>query len=148
MNAYTFRIAEPWSRHIEVDLQVDARGADALDVRMPVWTPGSYLVREHQRHVDGLRAQAEGRELPVEKVDKHTWRVRSAGARSVRITYRLHCFELTVRTNHVDHTHAFLNPSAAAVFVVGREEEPCAVKACVPCEPSVPSSKGLSASSS
>ena len=132
MNAYTLRIAEPAARHIEVDLQVDARGAGTLDFRMPVWTPGSYLVREHQRHVDGLRATADGRDLPVEKVDKHTWRVRTAGARSVRVSYRLHCFELTVRTNHVDATHAFLNPSAAAVFVVGREEEPCAVRLQMP----------------
>jgi predicted metalloprotease with PDZ domain len=46
----------------------------------------------------------------------------------VRVSYRLHCFELTVRTNHVDASHAFLNPSAAAMFVVGRETEPCAVR--------------------
>jgi len=128
MNAYTVRIPHPEARRIEVDLEVDARGAASLDVRLPVWTPGSYLVREHQRHVDGLRAQAEGRDLPVEKIDKQTWRVSCAGARSVRVAYRLHCFELTVRTNHVDPTHAFLNPSAAAAFVVGREGEPCSVR--------------------
>ena len=128
MNAYTFRIARPETRRIEVELLVEARGEPHLDVRLPVWTPGSYLVREHQRHVDGLNAQADdGGELPVSKVDKHTWRVATSGARMVRVAYRLHCFELTVRTNHVDATHAFLNPSAAVVFVVGREQEPCTV---------------------
>jgi len=72
MNAYTFRVQQPEARRVEVDLQVESRGADALDVRLPVWTPGSYLVREHQRHVDGLSASADDRELPVEKIDKHT----------------------------------------------------------------------------
>ncbi|MGE5047405.1 MAG: M61 family metallopeptidase [Deltaproteobacteria bacterium] len=128
MNAYTIRIPQPAARRIEVELQVESRGAATLDVRMPVWTPGSYLVREHERHVDGVAAHGDGRELAVEKVDKQTWQVRCEGARSVRISYRLHCFELTVRTNHVDATHAFLNPSAAAMFVVGRETEPCAVR--------------------
>jgi predicted metalloprotease with PDZ domain len=133
MNAYTFRITQPEARRIEVELAVEARGAQSVDVRLPVWTPGSYLVREHQRHVDGLRALGEGgAELPVEKVDKHTWRVRCEGARTVRVAYRLHCFELTVRTNHVDATHAFLNPSAAAVFVVGREAEACSVRLQMP----------------
>jgi predicted metalloprotease with PDZ domain len=133
MNAYIFRITQPETRRIEVELSVEARGADSLDVRLPVWTPGSYLVREHQRHVDGLSAQAEdGRALAVEKVDKQTWRVAAAGAGTVRVTYRLHCFELTVRTNHVDATHAFLNPSAAAVFVVGREHERCSVRLQMP----------------
>src|SRR2546421_9853576 len=134
MNAYTFRIQQPEARRAEVELQVESRGAEALDVRLPVWTPGSYLVREHQRHVDGLRASGDGRELSVEKIDKHTWRVRPQGARTVRVSYRLHCFELTVRTNHVDGTHAFLNPSASAAFVVGRENEACSVRVQLPPE--------------
>jgi predicted metalloprotease with PDZ domain len=128
-NAYLFRIAQPEARRIEVELSVEPRGARHLDVRLPVWTPGSYLVREHQRHVDGFGAQDEsGGELPVEKIDKHTWRISPGSARTVRAGYRLHCFELTVRTNHVEATHAFLNPSAAAMFVVGRENEPCTVR--------------------
>jgi predicted metalloprotease with PDZ domain len=132
-NAYTLRIPQPEARRIEVELSVEARDARSLDVRMPVWTPGSYLVREHQRHVDGLRAHnGEGRELAVEKTDKHTWRIDCAGAGRVQVSYRVHCFELTVRTNHVDATHAFLNPSAACIFVVGREAEPCTVRLDLP----------------
>ena len=132
-NAYLFRIPQPEARRIEIELSLEARGARSLDVRLPVWTPGSYLVREHQRHIDSLRAQDEsGRELPVDKIDKHTWRVQCERARSVKVAYRLHCFELTVRTNHVDATHAFLNPSAAAIFAVGREEEPCTVRLALP----------------
>ena len=127
--AYTFRIPNPEARRVEVELLAEGRGEPHLDVRLPVWTPGSYLVREHQRHVDTLRAHDQaGRELSVEKTDKHTWRVRVDGADRVKISYRLHAFELTVRTNHVDATHAFLNPSAACAFVVGRENEPCTVQ--------------------
>jgi predicted metalloprotease with PDZ domain len=132
MNAYTFQVREPEARRIEVELSVEPRGARALDVRMPVWTPGSYLVREHQRHVDGLHALDGDRELAVTKIDKQTWRIDSTGADRIRIAYRLHCFELTVRTNHVDATHAFVNPSAAAVYVVGRENEPCSVQLTLP----------------
>src|SRR2546423_1780371 len=135
MNAYTFRIQQPEARRVEVELQVESRGADALDVRLPVWTPGSYLIREHQRHVDGLRAtDQDGRPLPVERVDKQTWRVSSGGARRVRVEYRLGCFELTVRTNHVDATHAFLNPAAACAFFLGREGERCTVRTEAPAE--------------
>ncbi len=128
MNAYTIRIPQPETRRVEVELSVEARGARELEVRLPVWTPGSYLVREHQRHVDGISADGDGRGIPIEKIDKHTWRIRSDGARTIRVAYRLNCFELTVRTNHVDASHAFLNPSASAMFVVGREGEPCSIR--------------------
>ncbi len=128
MTRYTLRIREPNARRIDVSISVDPRSAAVLELRVPVWTPGSYLVREHQRHVDGLAAFDEsGRPLAVAKSDKQTWSVTCAGARSVRVEYRLHCVELTVRTNHVDASHAFINPSAACAFVVGREQEPCAV---------------------
>jgi predicted metalloprotease with PDZ domain len=129
MNRYILRVREPHARRAELSLEAEARGQDTLDFRIPVWTPGSYLVREHQRHVDSFTAVDEqGRSLPVGKIDKHTWRVGTNGARTVRVDYRLSCFELTVRTNHVDKSHAFLNPSAACAFVVGREGEPCAVR--------------------
>src|SRR5438105_324369 len=59
MNAYTFRITNPETRRIEVELGFASRGEPTVDVRLPVWTPGSYLVRDPQRHVDGLGARAE-----------------------------------------------------------------------------------------
>src|SRR5256885_9323367 len=129
MTAYTFRIQQPEARRAEVELQVESRGAESLDVRLPVWTPGSYLIREHQRHVDGLSASDDsGRALAVEKIDKHTWRVSCVGSRRVRVSYRLGCFELTVRTNHVDPTHAFLNPAAPCAYFLGSGGQPRAIQ--------------------
>jgi predicted metalloprotease with PDZ domain len=131
--AYVLKVTQPEARRAEISLEADTRGAPSLEARLPVWTPGSYLIREHQRHVDGFRAiDQDGRELPVQKVDKQTWRIACGGARRVRVEYRLGCFELTVRTNHVDPTHAFLNPAAACAFLVGRENEPCAVRTELP----------------
>jgi predicted metalloprotease with PDZ domain len=131
--AYTIRVREPEARRVEIELTFEARGSAALEVRFPVWTPGSYLVREHQRHVDGFWATDDrGRRLPVRKSDKHTWRIDCGDTGRVQAGYRLACFELTVRTNHVDQTHAFLNPSAACAFVVGREGEPCEVRVELP----------------
>lgn len=131
--AYALRVREPEARRVEIDVACDTLGAPALDFRVPVWTPGSYLVREHERHVDGFAARDEtGQALPCAKIDKHTWRVSCAGVRGVTASYRLHGFELTVRTNHVDASHAFLNPSASCAFVVGREGEPCELRVEMP----------------
>jgi predicted metalloprotease with PDZ domain len=133
MVAYTLKVSQPQARRAEVSLECDTRGETSLDVRLPVWTPGSYLVREHQRHVEGFTASDDsGRELPFEKIDKQTWRIGAEATRRVRISYRLGCFELTVRTNHVDKTHAFLNPAATCAYVVGRESQPCTVRTELP----------------
>lgn len=52
MIAYTLKVSQPEARRAEIALECETRGEASLDVRLPVWTPGSYLIREHQRHVD------------------------------------------------------------------------------------------------
>jgi predicted metalloprotease with PDZ domain len=92
---------------------------EALELFMPVWTPGSYLVREYARHVEGLGAEAPAR---AAKVRKDTWRVETGGATRVVVRYRVYANELTVRTSHVDETHAFLVGAALFLGVVGHEQ--------------------------
>jgi predicted metalloprotease with PDZ domain len=79
---------------------------------MPVWTPGSYLVREYARHVEGFGARVAGAATPHRKVRKNAWQVETAGAAAVTVSYRIYANDLTVRTNHVDSTHAYWNGAA------------------------------------
>ncbi|MGO9831198.1 MAG: M61 family metallopeptidase, partial [Myxococcaceae bacterium] len=91
--------------------EVEARfpALDVLDAVLPVWTPGSYLLREFARHVQDVSATDEsGQALRVERTDKRTWRVESRGRPAV-LRYRVYANELTVRTSHLDGTHGYFN---------------------------------------
>jgi predicted metalloprotease with PDZ domain len=125
---YRLAIPRPDSHLVEVEARfLDVGGLAQLDLRMAGWTPGSYLVRDYARHVEGLVAEADGQPLPVEKVEKAIWRVRHGGAREVTVRYRVYAFELTVRTSHVDGTHAFLNGAPTYLWLDERRGEPHAV---------------------
>ena len=93
---------------------------DPLELMFAVWTPGSYLVREYSRHVEGFVSE----EHEVAKARKNRWSVRHGGAREVTVRYRVYCAELTVRTNHVDATHVFLNGAPTFAAVAGRLDAP------------------------
>jgi predicted metalloprotease with PDZ domain len=89
---------------------------------LPAWTPGSYLIRDYARFLDRFAAlDAQGRELPAEKLDKQRWRL-PASPGPVTVSYRLFCNELTVRTNHADALHAHL--AGAATFLHLEERAP------------------------
>jgi predicted metalloprotease with PDZ domain len=127
---YRLSLPEPHSHLFHVEAILDPPGASA-ELVFPVWTPGSYLVREYARHVEGLAASdATGRALPVERVDKHRVRVRVAagGAERIVVRYRVYANELTVRTCHLDGTHGFLNGAAVFPYAPGREREPHALE--------------------
>lgn len=132
--SFSYEIAMPNPHRHLYDVTFSATGplADTVDVHMPVWTPGSYLVREYARNVQDLEVTSpEGRKLPVEKVAKNTWRVEKAGG-GFRFRFKLYANELTVQSAHLDDSHGFIHPPAVCPYVEGYLASPCEVALEVP----------------
>jgi predicted metalloprotease with PDZ domain len=107
---YTLRFPAPQTHYVEVEATVPTGGKRQVELMMPVWTPGSYIVREYARHVEGVAAVGhEGQASGVEKVRKNRWRVETGGAKQVVVSYRVYCREMGVQTNWVDSSFAMLN---------------------------------------
>ena len=105
----------------------------ALELRMATWTPGSYLQREYARNV--VEAWAEdgaGKRLPCRKTEKNAWRVETGAASRVTFVTRVYANELTVRTSHLDGTHAYFNGATLFPFRKGEEGAPCRVQVDAP----------------
>jgi predicted metalloprotease with PDZ domain len=117
-------MGSPHSHLLEVEMRFSASG-EGVELVMPAWTPGSYLLREFARNVQDFEATGgEGRTLAWTKLDKGTWRIDAPAGEEVRVRYRVYANELTVRTSHLDATHAFVSPASVFMFVRGREIEP------------------------
>jgi predicted metalloprotease with PDZ domain len=102
---------------------------DTTDVRMPVWAPGSYLIREFARNVEGFKAfDDNGRQLAWKKSGKNSWLITTIGMRKLSIQYRVYANELTVRTSHIDESHAYLNGSSIWLYLKGHKNIPVSVK--------------------
>ena len=114
---------------LEVELRFPPEAvAGGAVATLPAWTPGSYLVRDYARFLDRLTVEdGAGRPSPFEKVDKQSWRLTGAPD-GLKVTYRLFCNELTVRTNHVDAAHAHLVGAASFLYLEGQTARPCVVK--------------------
>jgi len=127
--AFTVGMSKPWTHLLEVQVSVKwDQMPEALDLKMPVWTPGSYLIREYARHVQDFDVKnSAGAELVWQKSSKNTWTVKTVGAKEIKATYRVYANELTVRTNEVNSEHAFWNNGAALMFVKGQLAAPSTV---------------------
>ncbi|MFL6254303.1 MAG: M61 family metallopeptidase [Pyrinomonadaceae bacterium] len=120
--AYTVSMARPQTHLFNVEARVRYRASApaALDLLMPVWTPGSYLVREFERHVQDFDARdGGGRLLSWTKTNKNTWRIETASAREVRVRYSVYANELSVRTSDLNDRHAFWNNSNLLIYPDG-----------------------------
>jgi predicted metalloprotease with PDZ domain len=120
--AYTVSMTKPQTHLFEVEarLRYPASAPASVDLLMPVWTPGSYLVREFERNVQGFSAQdGGGRSLVWSKVNKNTWRVEASGARELRVRYSVYANELSVRTSELNDRHAFWNNATLLMYPDG-----------------------------
>ncbi|MCX5746062.1 MAG: PDZ domain-containing protein [Proteobacteria bacterium] len=123
---YTIRLEAP-SRHlVHVELRFVAQDATRdVELTLPAWCPGSYLIRDYARFVRDLTVTDEvGEPRRVTKVDKSTWRIAAGADPRLVVRYAVYGNDLTVRTNHVDDTHAFLHGPATFLYPVAQREAP------------------------
>lgn len=119
---YAIAMPHPETHLFEVTLQIQNCKSSTVDLKMPVWTPGSYLVREYSRHLQGFTCT-----LPWRKLAKHHYQIETQGKDSIEIRYQIFANELTVRTNHLDENHGYFNGAALFFYVPGFQAQPIQV---------------------
>jgi predicted metalloprotease with PDZ domain len=103
-----------------VTLSVTAPDVDGQMFALPAWIPGSYMIREFARNIVEIRAESAGKDVPLIKLNKDTWKVAPCRAR-LKLTYDVYAWDLSVRAAHLDQTHGFFNASSVFLRAVGRE---------------------------
>jgi predicted metalloprotease with PDZ domain len=122
---YLLRMPAPATHYIEVQATYPAPKQAAVELMMPVWTPGSYLVREFARHVEEIQARdLSGRALTIEKSRKNRWRVLTRGSPGFVLTYRVYAHEQQARTNWVEDSFALINGAPTYITLVGEARRP------------------------
>lgn len=118
--SYLIRMADANAHLLSVTVFVKSeKMLETLILFMPVWTPGSYLVREYSRHVEQVEAFDGAKKCPVQKVAKNRWSVECGEATEITVTYLLYCNDLTVRTNHINTSHIYFNGAATYLIPIG-----------------------------
>jgi predicted metalloprotease with PDZ domain len=125
---YQVAMPAPESHLFEITLQVSDWHGAVLDLKFPVWTPGSYLVREYAKHLQDFGAvTADGHPLTECKLSKNHWHIDTKDVSDIVVKYRIFANELSVRTNHLDATHGYFNGAALFFYLPGYEQQPIEV---------------------
>ena len=128
--SYTVSMSKPATHLLEVEMRYNSAAMpDKTELKMPVWTPGSYLIREYARHVESFSAtDAGGKTLNWQKINKNTWQIDANGAKEIVAKYNVYANELTVRTNELNSDHAFFNNAALLMFPKDNLNAPSTLK--------------------
>lgn len=119
---FTITAADLHAHLFAVELQI-AQPAAQQTLALPVWIPGSYLVREFARHVQDLQAVQNGQTCTFEQLDKATWRIDNRAGAPLTVRYRVYAHDASVRTAWLDATRGFFNGTSVFFRALGQEEQ-------------------------
>ena len=130
---YLLQFPAPQTHYIHVEASIPAGGGSEIELVLPVWTPGSYLVREYARHIEEMRATGPGGQpLELAKVRKNRWRIKTGGAAEIKVIYRVYARAMSVQGNWLDGSFALVNGAATFLTIAGGEARPHEVRLVFP----------------
>ena len=116
--AYSVHMSKPQNHYFEVEMSISQINQKSLIVKLPVWAPGSYLVREFSKNINIVRAfNEQGKELEITKNAKNAWQINTTGIKSLKVRYEVYSFELSVRTSFLDLTHGYISGPGIFMYV-------------------------------
>lgn len=108
-----------------VRLEIGGTTGSPIDVSMPVWTPGSYLIREYERHVTRFAAtDGENASIPWHKLDKNTWHLTPGTAGHLVVEYDVYAREPGIRWSFVNSGGGHILGPNLFMYVVGHADLP------------------------
>jgi predicted metalloprotease with PDZ domain len=114
-----------------VRLTVAHPDAQGQEFAMPAWIPGSYMIRDYARNVVSIRAESDGLDVALTKLDKSRWRAAPV-QKPLTLVAEIYAYDLSVRGAHLDNTHAYFNGPCVFFAVCGQEDLPCEVEIAPP----------------
>ena len=89
------------------------------------------MIRDYARNVVSIRAESDGLDVPLAKLDKGRW-CAPAVQKPLTVVAEIYAYDLSVRGAHLDTTHAYFNGPCVFFAVEGQEDAPCELEIAPP----------------
>ena len=121
--AYRISAADTAAHHWQVVMTVQ-RPCAVQRLQLPVWIPGSYMVREFSKHLQDLSCSQAGRSCSLTQIDKASWEVRADPDQPLEIRYTVYALDNSVRSAWLDSARGFFNATSLCLIAQGFEAQP------------------------
>lgn len=123
--AFTVSMPRPATRYLHVEATYEGLGGAAVELKMPAWSPGYYVILDYAKNVGFFSARdASGSPLRWEKSAKNAWRVETAGAKGLTVAYDVYAAGGSIAESALDERQAFLSPTGLFLYPAGRLATP------------------------
>lgn len=121
---YRIAIADAHAHLFRVTLTI-AQPLAAQEFSLPVWIPGSYLVREFAKNLQNLRASQAGQPVALQQHSKQRWQAANQAGQPLVLEYEVYANDPSVRSASLDAQRGFFNGTSLCLRAEGLTQQPC-----------------------
>lgn len=122
MLLYTIR-PQTLSHEWQICLSFEQKNNNPLQIKLPNWVPGSYLIRDFSRHIVSIKAVCNGTPQSLRQLSKNCWQTESVSGKW-EIYYTVYGYDLSVRSSFLNQDRGFFDGACLLLNVSGFEHLP------------------------
>ena len=123
--SYKIAMPDPASHLYDIAISIDGLHSETTSLQLPVWSTGRYARMDFAKNIqDFTVTRADGFPLVWDKTNGSRWVVGTAGASSLRVTYRAFANSLSGTFSVLDTAHANWNGAGLFMYVEGHKPTP------------------------
>jgi predicted metalloprotease with PDZ domain len=126
---YTVKVADIPGQLFHVTTDIRNINQPSLDLSLPVWSPGWYVIENYGKNVARFRvSEPGGRELRPAQVRKQTWRIDTKGISRVTVEFDYLANVLSANQARIAPDYAFFTGTQLYLLPEGHRSRPSVVR--------------------
>jgi len=118
----------PNNHYLHVSLTYSGIKGKSVELKMPVWTPGYYMIMDYSKYLIEFKAvDGSGNNLAWGKTAKNRWKIKTDGKDVIRVTYDVFAFRTSVADSFLDDGRGFISPTGVFMYPAGQKDNPVTV---------------------
>lgn len=130
---YHISVTDPASHFLTITYTIPEITTDRIEIQLPAWRPGRYEIQNFAKNIQFIEAiSISGDKLPLRKITKDRWEVKTNGEKEVQIRYAFFAAIQNAGSSYVDEELWYLNFINFCLYTEGRITEECLVTLALP----------------
>lgn len=130
---YTVKVADIPRQLFHVTTEIRNIDQPALELSLPVWTPGWYVIENYAKNISRFRvSEPGGRALRAALVRRQTWRIDTKGVSRITVDFDYRAAVLAANQARIASDYAFFTGTQLFLLPEGHRSRPSVVRFDVP----------------
>jgi predicted metalloprotease with PDZ domain len=125
---FTISMENPNNHYFHVSMVYSGIREEETELKMPVWTPGYYMIMDYPKNIINFRVKDEsGNDLSWKKTSKNRWKIKNGRKNTILVSYDVYAFRVSVADSFLDDGRGFISPTGVFIYPAGKKDLPVTV---------------------